>query len=370
MDGGRGRGAPRERPPPGLGTSGSARRRRANRAADIARGIAAAELLRQSRAAEDAAHADLLAAADRARAARNHSDLLRDAFADAQYARLEARFQQGVEARLAAESAAIFQRASAAYAQAAREEALRHDLESRVAELRAEVLAGQEELARLRAAQATPPPAPPAVATPAAAPPAAVAGAAPEESSYEELEARAALLQNALLACQQELDSLPGPGQASRTDLESRAGVLRSSLLACNRALARVRARRDHRDETIAALRFRLAELSRSAHERSVATAAAFVYNPANHLSLASPRHSPAASPTPVGLELVPPRRSSSVSPIPSDLEPAASPSPPPARPRLRLAFGDGLRPGAASSTGRVSRVIPGPPPWASDQQP
>jgi hypothetical protein len=367
MDGGRGRGAPRDRAPPGLGASASSRRRRARRGSGIARNLAVDELLRQSRAAEDAAHADLLAAADRARAARDHSDLLRDALAEAHNARLEARFQQGVEARLAVDSEVLFHRASVAYERAAREEALRIDLESRVAELRAEVLAGQDELARLRTARAPSPPALPAVSFPAAAPLVATAGAASEESSYEELEARAALLQSALLACQRELDSPPAHGQALRSVLESRAGVLQSALLACDRALARARARRDHRDETIAALRFRIQELSRSAHEQSVATASAFVHDPANHLSPAPSRHSSPAPQFPVDPEPVSPLRSPSVSPLPPVPEPAASPPPPLARPRLRLVFGGGLRSGAAFAAGRARRLVLGPPPWALD---
>jgi hypothetical protein len=154
--------------------------------------------------------------------------------------------------------------------------------------------------------------------------------------------------------------------------------------------LERARARRDHRDDTIAALRFQLAELGRSAHDRSVAAASAFVFNPANQLSPAPPHPGPSASPSPVDLgrdepELgaattlaSPPdlaarsspadfRRSSSVSPIPPDLEPAAPPSPLLARPRIRLLLGSGLRFGAASAAGPVRRLAPGLPPWALD---
>ena len=158
MDGGRDRGAPRERAPHGLGQSVKARRRRARRAAGIARDAAASELLRQIRAAEAVAHAEHLAAVERARAARDHSDLLRDAVAAGNFARLEARFQRDAEARLESASAALFERASAAAAHAAREEALRNDLESRVADLRADLLASQEELrlALLRAAREAP----------------------------------------------------------------------------------------------------------------------------------------------------------------------------------------------------------------------
>jgi hypothetical protein len=117
--------------------------------------------------------------------------------------------------------------------------------------------------------------------------------------------------------------------------------------------LARVRALQDHRDETIAALRFRLAELSQSALERSVATATAFVNDPANDLLSA------------------PSGRSTSVSPLPADPVPAALPSPPAARPSTRLTFGDGLLSGPAPALGRAPRsdLVP-PPPWAPGPQP
>ena len=126
--------------------------------------------------------------------ARDHSDLLRDAVAAGNVARLEARFQQGQESRLEFESAILFRRSSEAAAHAAREEALRNDLESRLAALRAELLASHQEVARLRASREGSPPAPPAPVAPAATPPGTTARAAPGESPHADLESRAARL--------------------------------------------------------------------------------------------------------------------------------------------------------------------------------
>ncbi len=82
--------------PPGEGTSVGARRRRAKRFGEAA----AVDRHRQTLAAEAEVHAAQLAAAERARAARENSDLIRDAVVDAHNARLETRFQQGLESRL------------------------------------------------------------------------------------------------------------------------------------------------------------------------------------------------------------------------------------------------------------------------------
>ena len=103
----------------------------------------------------------------------------------------------------------------------------------------------------------------------------------------------------------------------------------------------------DSRDEKIAALSFQLKELAKrsvAAFKRSVATAAAFVHNPANDLLSA-------------------PGRETSVSPLPADPHPAAPPSPPPARPPIKLRWNTGPPPGASVVAGLARRqALPLPP--------
>jgi hypothetical protein len=134
MRGGRDKGEPVHKPP-GEGTSLGARRRRAKRIAEGARLSAVLDRSRQALASEAEVHAAQLATAERARAARDNAILIRDAVADAHNARLEARFQQGLEFRLDLDSAANSQRLAVTSARIAREEALRLDLESRAAAL-------------------------------------------------------------------------------------------------------------------------------------------------------------------------------------------------------------------------------------------
>jgi hypothetical protein len=220
-------------------TSSGARRRRAKRIAEAARLSAELDRSRQALAAEAEVHAAQLAAAERARAARDNTDLIRDAVADAHNARLEARFQQGLESRLDLESAANSQRLADAAARVAREEALRLDLESRAAALQGALLASQRELAHLRALRDRSSPPPPTPAVPAVG---AVATSA------------------AVAASSAAVDS------AQPTALDP-----------------------DARDKTITQLRFCVRELSGTALQRSVAAAAAFVRNPANDLFSAPP---------------------------------------------------------------------------------
>ena len=166
MRGGRDRGEPRAHIPLGPCTSASARRRRTNHLARAARAAAELEQTRQARAAEADVRAAQLAAAERARAARDHTDFLRDAAAAAHLARLEARFQQGQESRLDFESAVISRRLADASARVASEGALCLDLESLAAVLQAALLASQQELAQLWALRDRSPPPPPVFATP------------------------------------------------------------------------------------------------------------------------------------------------------------------------------------------------------------
>ena len=256
MRGAPGRGEPVHKPP-GEGTSLGARRRRAKRFGQAA----AVDRHRQALAAEAEAHAAQLAAAERARAARDNSELLREAVAEANNARLEARYQQGRESRLDLEAEVNSRRLVAASARIAQEEALRLELESRAAALHCALLASQQELALLRAQRDTSPP-PPPVAPPSAG------GAA------------ASLVVDAatLAAANPAQPAAPVP---------------------------------DDRDDTIEQLRFRVRELSGSALQRSLAAATAFVDNPTNDLLSAPPDRAdppspllavshPAASPEPL----------------------------------------------------------------------
>ena len=104
----------------------------------------------------------------------------------------------------------------------------------------------------------------------------------------------------------------------------------------------------DPRDEKIAALNFQLKELAGAAFKRSVATAAAFVHNPANDLLSA------------------PPGRETSVSPLPEDPHPAAPPPPPAARLPIKLQWNTGPSPRASVVAGLARQPALPLPPWAS----
>jgi hypothetical protein len=227
MRGAPGRGEPVHKPP-GEGTSVHARRRRAKRLGEAA----ALDRHRRNLAAEAELHAAQLVAAERARAALDNSELIRAAVAEAHNARLEARFQQGLESRLALESAANSQLLVVASAHIARKEALRLELESRAAVLQDALLASQRELAHLRALRERSP-------TPSPTPPVPVGGAV--------------------------ATSVAGAASSAAADSAHPAA-----------------SPPDARDQTISELRFRVQELAGTALQRGVAAAAAFVQNPAN----------------------------------------------------------------------------------------
>jgi hypothetical protein len=164
---------------------------------------------------------------------------MRAAVAEAHNARLEARFQQGLETRLDFESAANSQPLVVASARIAREEALRLQLESRAAVLQDALLASQRELAHLRALRERSP-------TPSPTPPVPAVGAV--------------------------ATSVAGVASSAVADFAHPAA-----------------SPPDARDQTISELRFRVQERAGTALQRSVAAAAAFVQNPANDLFSAPP---------------------------------------------------------------------------------